>query len=406
MDISQKLYIDQIDSFELGAVLMHEFNSQGNDSRKDSEQKHVVVYGNEELIVTYKSKSSRIRKIVAGKNLTKEKEDKLATLVKKFLVNKEGDTKYPFIYIFKSSSDEFRFKYKDKFQIFSVPKELPRPDMEMGDHPLILQYQYIASGLTWLDSIRRQKLINEISTLLTALSSTVLTFSIYNALKYSKNVWVLPSIERTIEDNTPLRSKYCPMGYYSDFIVTDSDFFKLDFECFSFTNELLKQNLDLYFTLSEEEKEKIIRGCMWYEKAVLSNSITDRFLNYVIMIESFLPQGKRCKKEDGGCGGYIPSGEKKCTKCGQYEGEIGKKFKEFLAEYAGINEASYISSIYATRSQIAHSAISIGGEGQNFHVGIIPQLNNEREMTYNLGKICSMIIRKLIFNMCNKKYNC
>jgi hypothetical protein len=399
MDISKELYINHIkvDSFELAAILGNEFNGQSHNLNNGNSAKHEVVYGDNEITVTYKSDSRKIRKIEAGKNLSSEKKKLIISNIVEYLINQKGEYEYPTTILFATNNVEFRYKFSELFQVFNAPIECPRPDSEIGYHPLILQYKTLKTGIINLDGLRRSKSINEAQLLLASLSPTILGFSIRNPNLYQKKVWVNPPVE-IFESPEKYESMYLWLGYHWGQTISSEKFATIDLSIESMSCSILDDYFRIYYSLNVDDQNKILRGCLWYHRALIANNLTEMFLNFVIMIESFLPKGERCKK----CSGYIPSSKIKCCKCGQFETEIGRNFREFVKKHAGVENEAFIKSIYKTRSEIAHSAMTISGEGYGYSAGIIPKDHNENNMIMTLQRTCSLIIQSVLTEM-NKK---
>lgn len=395
-DISKHLKLKQVDSMELKVLLESTLSSHS--SRGDL-AKHRVIYGDNEMIITYKSKQRVIRKVEVCDGFEKEKLEKLITDIDECLIGDKGELQYVDFPLFirpSSSIDlpDINFRYKDLFQIIPAPEGSPEPSYVLADHPIIIQFAYVKPRKGWLNAVRSSKVRNEIQLLLAALSPKLLGYQIKDTISSFNKFWGYMPHE---EYNGFFPTQWCQVGY---------GYPKVNNECFvEVPNEALtncpnlRSFLDAYFALSANDQEKYLGACLWYHKGIVAHNITDKFLNLIIMIESLLPNGSNCEQ----CGTYVKHSQKKCSECGECSSGITKSFKEFVSKYAGYDNMKHISDLYSLRSGIVHSAQTIANEGKGFSTGIIPEDTRQYNSVSALVEICRVILVKYLAELHNHR---
>lgn len=381
INITNELNLKKVSHEELISFIP--YNNHRTETLKNSDGSNKrscrIIYGNDDLFVTYKSKTREIIKVeYYDRAENKELISSFVNNINKYLVNNEGEEEIVTNIVFSYKNDILEFNFDNKFQFCYVPEGSPYPKYLASEFPYLIQYKYIKTNHISIDSIRRDKKLKEILYILSSIAPIVLDTMIFNPiLNRSKYMWVYPDIVN-IENFKPV-SEYRQIGYtfYSESFKYNcfKPIGESSNEFYSIQIEKIKDIFRIYFLLNEKNKNIFLNACYWFHKATIADSLTSKFLYLIIMIESFLP-----------------TDAEKCDSCGQDKYKVSQKFKDFVKKYSGISDNSLLNDLYSLRSKIAHNALVIGRIDKGFSSSLIPVDINEEDDSRYFYKVCSYIL--------------
>jgi hypothetical protein len=249
------------------------------------------------------------------------------------------------------------WRYRARFQICPAPDEAPRPPVQMGDHPFVLEVVHRASPDPLIASERGRRLAQEINLLLAAFVPAIKALR----LEVSEQNWSIPLPPDGWEPMTP---KWTQRGYFYDgFQPLQSRFTRLPNRSLQLVEDaefygriavservldlpsLIETLFDCFHRLEPADRERIIRWAYWlnHSSLVWSLSQSASYIAIIQAIEALVPD--------------VPGGPA-CPTCGRLTGPgPTKQFVEFMDAYVprqdGQSEAER-RKIYRLRSGLTH----------------------------------------------------
>ena len=280
-------------------------------------------------------------------------------------------------------------------QILPPPDHAPRANVEMADHPFILEFPIKATDCWRVTNHRRmrehRKLTFLLNVLLAGHTSLQSTRSAHfwasvplddgrHEIKWVKQYFKVEGWEAVTSELSPPTDEQleavAPEEYYSK-VGHDGKGLRVPAD--------LDQSICCYMALSGENRVKFDRATFWMEMASRqwNTSVSVSFAALVSAIESLTERGDR-----------HPFNCPTCGKSGEHEvpGVI-RRFKDFFDTYApGAGLAKRRDDMYDLRSVISH-----GGElmqlDQDLDFGWEPPSQNESELHLELWSLTQIALR-------------
>src|SRR5262245_38247792 len=249
------------------------------------------------------------------------------------------------------------FRYRDVFQIVPVPPEAPRPTFLLGDHPLFLEFKVHSSSNFMITGLRYRRAARELELLL----SSLLNLRIWSIGPETRHHW---SIDIS-EDAIARPSKFLQEGYsWSGPVLELDDFSSTEHVAavqqvdpheyyssrgisidrnFDVPSDI-EQQLDKFFSLPIERREKFLRASYWFQHAhkVFHYSKSASFIALVSAIEALMPP---------------PKAGRQCPHCKQVLGSgPTKQFVDFVEAFipCGAVPEAQRKRFYRVRSALSH----------------------------------------------------
>lgn len=375
------LRVSEFETDEFVALLSSVFSGQYHSPR---DGRHFVTWGRDEIIVSFKSGTRAILKVMKGKGATTETIRRLKESVDAALsaaVTTAVATRVLFRW---GSTPPYPIRWRDEWQICMLPANAPRPAEEMALFPSLLQFTFRKTGLGWLDAVRQSRRYKEVFLPLVPLFQCKQMGALINPYEEHRKSWVIELVGNRLTNKWLQNSYFLPDGMNVDGFVNElgthqprwgdgsaigTDLNRLGMEPF----------LLMFEKLTTDQKAKYLAGCYWYHRSLLVDTQTDAFLSLVVMIETFLP--------------HVSA---PCEKCGQPVYSISKRFRELLLQYAGPLSAdqerveeflSFAKDLYALRSGIAHNGRTVAAEHLGFSHGFVPADLHDQDLLRSLKDV-------------------
>lgn len=353
-NILKLLHGGEVDQSELEQILMYHFGRGAAVTPRQIEYRYAE--GGPPAVTLLYDAHSELQAIQAGSAL---RADAIADLQKKIQESLLTPTK-PITgqqILFAHVPTNGYFRYKELFQLSPVPAEAPRPPFMLGDHPLVLEFQFKDSPDATVRIQRQMRTGHEIELLCVALVMTMKG----SLGKASHHHWVIPQNP----DPAALKSQFCQELYTWPQAPRNHDGFSphegvapiarttpnvyYTSRGISVGQDLdLPQNLevllDSFFGLHRDAKDQFLRGGFWFRHAqrVFTYSQSACFTALVNAIEALMG----------------PSGDsEKCVTCGKATGPgPTKRFVDFVEEHAPSPQVpgSERRKFYTLRSALSH----------------------------------------------------
>lgn len=345
---------DSVDQSELEQLLLAHF---GGSTGISQDEIHYIHTGTIDpaLIVKYK-KDGDISAILAGQGLRTTDIEHLRTKITQQLIEPRG-CEIGQLVLFAHTPLVGGFRYRDSFEILPKPDDAPRPTFMMGDHPLLLQFQYAGSADIQIGMLRRTRIGRELELLLVALVSGI-KGSISPVVRHH---W---SIVTGDDNPANWKSAYCQEGYIwpnangvgAGYIALENygpiartvaaeHYTRLGISVGQTLDlpDVLEQLLDIYFSMDRDNRDRFIRASFWFQYSQRASQISHSgaFTALVSSVEALMPETKP---------------DSHCPKCDRPIG-IGptKKFAEFVERYAGKGLTNgQRRELYSLRSALSH----------------------------------------------------
>ncbi len=241
------------------------------------------------------------------------------------------------------------YRHNDDFVIQPAPVEAPRPDVELAQHPWVLEFTFVESPAFQVRNLRTQRRAYELSLVLNLL----LRAQIGRPTNRARNHWVGT---RNAEGTPGMGdSQWLPESYFIPGFNALAD----DFSDVSAWNPLAEEPTDAYYSrrgfvgnpltvptsmadlcnafreLHGQQRGRFLRSCYWLHMADVVWSYSQS-LNLVSLINAI-----ECLAQ---------SGEKRLT-----PDASTKMFLDFMQDYApGRPSRSRLNRIYKVRSLVTH----------------------------------------------------
>jgi hypothetical protein len=105
------------------------------------------------------------------------------------------------------------WRYRDRFQIFSVPEAAPKAGFAFLDHPFLIKFRYTRAPDLVLDSCRRARVVSKLALLLNALLVSPVQPLGQRSLGNLRFAWVMIPSEK---EGTEPKIAYLQEGYHYD----------------------------------------------------------------------------------------------------------------------------------------------------------------------------------------------
>jgi hypothetical protein len=260
-------------------------------------------------------------------------------------------------------------RYRDVFQIVPVPADAPRPRFPIiEDHPFLLELKVRSSSNFVITSVRHQRKARQLELLL----SSLFDVRVWSIRPEKRSYWVMDISEGALV----LPSKFLQEGYSWHGAVAELDDFSptqqlspveqinpqeyYPFRAVSVDSALsapsdIEQQLDKFFSLPMEQREKFLRASYWfqYARAVLRDSKSASFVALVSAIEALMPPAKE-----------------RCSHCNQIVG-VTKRFAHFVESTIPGGDAVPVAErkrFYGLRSELSHgeTLLSVDNDAWSF----------------------------------------
>lgn len=372
-----------VDQSELELLLLNHFGT----SRGESPSEFHFFRSGEPPALVLEYADGQLRMISAGPSLRKSDIPELLKKVQSSLVA-EGPTQVGQIVLFAHLPTIGWFKHGERFQILPVPATAPRPPWGLGDHPLLLQFNFASSSDAQIAMRRRMRIGRELELLCVALTTAV-SGGLSNIVRH---YWSLVPDRETGQT----RSEFLQVGYtYPSEIGDPVNFNSVEGippisltsanEYFNRSGIQLGQVLDLpdsldgcfsaYFRSPQERREKFMRAAYWFQYAqrVSTISRSGSYTALVSAVEALLPDVEV---------------EARCNACARPMGAgPTRRFINFVERYAPSPDTSTASrrQLYALRSALTHGGKllhmdSVGWAGTVMSSDSLTQWSNERSL--------------------------
>lgn len=306
------------------------------------------------------------------------------------------------------------YRYKDVFQIMSLPDTAPKPKYAMGKHPFVIEYVYDTIGEKELertlseypnsDSFDERMLESRYD--LTKQDEILCVLSVITKYHITKEEngkkWVLCNKD---EERISIE---CGVGYFwkgmSQFgeNLTDIDIGNIpevQYEQYyskdAFLNEpfMLSDStswiLDKYFSLDEARKEAFLSACVLFERSsrtwAISHSLA--YIGFVSGIEALMEYDNKDVKTE------------KCDDCGQPKYKVRQKFLAFANCYGedSCEFRNHVDKLYNKRSQIGHAGKLLSHDMVGKISGLVVEMNDGIEL-----KNLQRVVRIMMINWLTK----
>jgi hypothetical protein len=352
-NLLQALHCSELDQAEFEQVIGSYFG-HGHHAN-DHEICHARTSGGSALRVLY-GKTGKFTKVLVGPDIQPGQIDELRTKIETELLT-DGPSKVRRRVLFTAVPTVGYFRYHDIFQIFPLPAEAPRPKYIIGHHPLFLEFKVSTSSNFMITNLRVEKAGRELELLL----SSLLDLRVWNIGPETRHHWSLD----LAGDSVALPSKFLQEGYAWEGAVVELDDFsspdglptltQVDPNQYYSMRGLfvdrkldipsdITQQVDRFFALSVDDREKFLRASYWFQHAntVFSHSKSASFVALVSAIEALMPP---------------PRGGKRCLHCNQMLG-VGptKQFVDFVEALipGGAVPEPERKRFYQLRSALSH----------------------------------------------------
>jgi hypothetical protein len=391
-DLRSRLQAESLDQAELGLVIQQHF---GHGKYAAPQEIHYARAHDDCAVRILYDDDGTLTKILAGPDLQVGDIEELQKKIEIELLQ-AGPVKVRRRILFTTVPTTGAFRYKDVFQILPVPAEAPRPHFLMGEHPLVLEIAYGTSSNFMVSNLRQEKAGRQLELVL----SSLLQFGLRSLGPYSRFNW---SLDRS-GDTVILPSKFLQEGYTWEGAIGELDQFSpldehpmlvmidvnqyysrigLSIGQVSDLPSDIEQQLDRFFALPADDKEKFLRASYWFQNArgPYTRSRSASFTALVSAIEALMPPPKRGKL---------------CPECKQMIGPgSSKQFADFVE---ALVPGSAIPESERKRFYRLRSALSHGGklllEDQGIFWGFTPQqLGEGRD-----GRIMWQIVQTVLHN--------
>lgn len=291
------------------------------------------------------------------------------------------------VVLFSGSEVKANYRFREEFQISPIPKNAPKPNELLADHPFILEFSYKKSSHPLINMHRRTKNFEALSLILNVFIKMGVTCQKNNIHK----VWAIVSDEsspssyeiRNVQlgywlkdDEEVQRDQYGFTIYKNELEFTKLPSIKY-FLPYSITvgDELsLPDNIDdlisKFYSLSEKDKTDFLRASYWKRVSSETHYISrsNAYIALVNAIESLIPQ------------------EKSSGTCENCQNEIKKGltqlFHDFVEQYCPGLESAHKKELYSIRSKYTHGKQlmqdDLGSMGFRFNVANNNELENYR----------------------------
>jgi hypothetical protein len=388
-NLFQTLHCSELDQAEFEQILASYF---GNALYDDSgEIRHARSSGGTALRVLY-GKTGKLTKVFAGPDIQPGQIDELRAKIEAELLT-DGAPKIRRRILFTAVPTVGYFRYEDVFQIVPLPAEAPRPKYQVfGGHPLFLECKVRTSSNPMVTFSRHEKAGRELELLL----SSLLTQRLSSIAPETRHFW-------GIEETGELPSKFLRKQYAWDGAVIELDDFSSTeglsavtlvdpHEYYSRRGVFIGQTLDIpsdmpqqvdrFFALSADNKERLLRAGYWLQHAnsVFSFSKSASFVALVSAIEALMPP---------------PQGGRQCPHCKQILG-VGptKQFVDFVEALIpgnSIPEAER-KRFYQVRSALSHGGKLLASDHSGWGLQFTPKQLGEGRDTRVVWQIVQLVL--------------
>ena len=247
------------------------------------------------------------------------------------------------------------FRYKDIFQIMSIPNEAPRPNEGYAAHPFILEFRFPVSRNASVRHLRRMLREREFELLLAALIDCLLSALGHTVRKHwvltgeeSPETWrseyrqemyhwpgLVPEAEEysSTEGMMPI-GLVEPVEYYGRYGVSVGRPLDLSSD--------FHEQLERFEQLPKHEHDQFLRACFWFQHSQLVHtySRSAAFTALISAIEALIDP---------------PRGEERCEKCDKPTGPgLRQLFIDFVERFAPGLPRDDRDKLYKLRSALSH----------------------------------------------------
>ncbi|WP_427923850.1 hypothetical protein [Streptomyces sp. cg40] len=297
-------------------------------------------------------KKGGLRAIVPGPRLTDEVFKQIEQRVKATLLTPAT----PIVYrtpLFAHVPTEGYWRYRDKLVIRRAPDEAPRPEMVMGEHPLILEVKFDGSPDRQLRNMRALQEPRQLALFLSLVVPGITVPPIHSRKHWildatpgaMRSVWAqeayfLPNFESFTAELTPQGDlpaiemvPKMPVGVEADQVLV--------------LPEDLEQKLDTFMRLEDDDRARVLRAAYWLHHAreVWDVSKSAYFQSLIQAVEAMLK--------------YAPHRER-CPQCRTHLAGPTAYFRIFIDRYAPMRDENDDAErktrklLYDKRSDLTH----------------------------------------------------
>jgi hypothetical protein len=396
---NEHLHLQEADHWELMNLFLHHFSHAQNPmpfvykfQAKDS-QHSLEVTANE---------NGQIQVVKFSEGFPENELVQIEQKIKDILLTSEVATGADILFCPERVVGHFR--YKDLFQILPVPEGAPMPIVGLKDYPFLIQFAYKKSSDLMVDYSRRREKAVIYTRLLNLLCNQKIRLNPNNGQAY----WTfdvdevtgkaissyrqegytfegLSLIEESFTNTSGIKEvEKIPFQKYYSTTGISFDFLKLP--------DNIEESLDRVFSLSEQDYDRFLRACTWYEKGqdIWQDSASSSFVALVSAIETLVAEKTKCKT----CNQDVQEGLLICDTCGQPRYQVTKHFKEFLTKhFPGLDRMPKEAAIlYTTRSSLAHGVRLLQQDLKPWSFAMNPLKDNEATMQRNLFYLTGIAI--------------
>lgn len=390
-NLMERLHVSRVNDIqEFQIILLSHFSHSSQIGQQ------TIIYNSpagEELLRLNFEPNGTLQSIVAGPSLSKTDIDSIASKVEREILD-DTYTQVVRMVAFSNHPVKGYFRWKNNFQILSVPTNAPRPPQAVGDHPFLLEASFKRSSDRNLNEFRASKKLHEIQLTLFLL----LNRQIKTPPHSTQFLWAIDTLEETPKSRF-VRAGYMYNGYQrfaSDFSMPDEQPLpRTDFneyynnDAISVGDSLLlpssiETSLEKLEKISKDQFSQFIRAVYWLDYAMKVHSLSSSgaFIGYANAIETLLPT----------------TPIDRCLLCNTPRDSITSKFRDFMNDYVPttpeIIEAN--RDLYNVRSRLAHGDMLLNADTNFYGWDLIN--NNQQRKLRHLG--CS--VKVAIYNWLHK----
>jgi hypothetical protein len=341
---------DRIDHANLQCIIGRHFPSGSQPAKR------VVIYPGDEphAIKLRYAKDDRLTHIEAGPALTPECEAAITSAIADALTPMEPRVFRHVLFAAHKLTGELR--YKDTFQVTSVPPEAPQLNCLLGDHPFILESKVTCSKDGFVTARHASQLLREHELLLAGLTNA----GVHELpARPWHGYWVLDEEHKTTHR---MPGYHYPMSQSAETFTTITTpaphlpspemFGPYSMPAgtpFTIPNDLT-ETIDAYYALPPTIQRRFLRSCYWLQYAhhAFLHSSSAALMAVVTAAEVLFP----------------PPPNEKCAACGQPQYRLRSAFAQLLEQSLTLltchrvgedrTITTRLKHLYDTRSSITH----------------------------------------------------
>ncbi|ELP65726.1 hypothetical protein ACKI1I_11650 [Streptomyces turgidiscabies] len=335
-------------------------------------------------------KKGGLRAIAPGPSLTEEVFTQIEQKVKATLLAPAASLVHRMV-LFAHVPTEGYWRYRDKLLIRRAPDEAPRPQMVMGEHPLVFEVAFNGSADWQLRNMRALQEPRQLALLLSLLIPG-LTVPPINSRKH----WMLDATPGAMRSVWAQETYFIPnFEGYADELSPQGDLPTIEMvaampggvsaDTVLVVPQDLEQKLDTFMQLDGEDRTRLLRAAYWLHHAreVWDISKSAYFQSLVQGVEAMLK--------------YPPHRER-CTECKAHLEGPTAYFRRFIDRYAPVrnehdeDEKKARKLLYQKRSDLTHGTSLLSADeevGLGWHT---PKPSYEYQLSSEAQRVCRRAI--------------